>query len=182
MHSGRFLSYSKKKKISQNDHSLSLIVIRCHSLSLAVSRCITLCHWLHQSLSFFVTRCTIRCHSLSLITHLSFGKWSITTKGIKKKALLVKKKHSLVVLIFKLPSGNYLFKFLYSKHNNLILFQYCRIECNGHANYSMFYFINYIGTRWKTVVRFSYTAMSTILATLARCGKVIFEINLDIII
>ena len=30
VHSGRFHSYSKKRKISQNDHSLSLVVICCH--------------------------------------------------------------------------------------------------------------------------------------------------------
>ena len=39
VHSGSFLSYSKKRKISQNDHSLSLVVICCHSLSFAVTRC-----------------------------------------------------------------------------------------------------------------------------------------------
>ena len=40
MLSGRLLSYLKKRKISGNGHSLSLVVIRCHSL--------------YQSLSFVV--------------------------------------------------------------------------------------------------------------------------------
>ena len=53
-----FLSYSKKKEISQNDHWLSFVVTRCHFLSLVVCRFITRCHSL--SLSFVVTRCTIR--------------------------------------------------------------------------------------------------------------------------
>ena len=79
VHSGRFLSYLKKRKISQNNHSLSLVVIRCHSLSFVVTRChplslvVICCHSLSlvviccHSLSFVVTRCTIRCHQLSLI-------------------------------------------------------------------------------------------------------------------
>ena len=76
VHSGRFLSYPKKRKISQNDHLLSLVVIRCHSLSfvvtrchsfsLIVSRCTTCCHWLYHSLSFVVTRF----HSLSIVVPL----------------------------------------------------------------------------------------------------------------
>ena len=53
MHSGRLLSYVKKRKINRNGYSLSLVVIRCT----------TRCH----SLSFVVTRCTTRCHSLSLV-------------------------------------------------------------------------------------------------------------------
>ena len=57
MFSGGLLSYLKKRKISRNGHSLSLVVIRF----------ITLCH----SLSFVVTRCT---------TRLSFCKRSITDK------------------------------------------------------------------------------------------------------
>ena len=50
VHSGMFLSYSKKRKNSQNEHLLSLIVIRCHSLSFEVIRCLSLYH----SLSFVV--------------------------------------------------------------------------------------------------------------------------------
>ena len=70
MHSGR--------KISQYDHSLSLIVI---SLSLLVSRCTIRCHLLYHSLSFDVTRCHSLYKSLSLvvtrcITYLPFYKWS----------------------------------------------------------------------------------------------------------
>ena len=62
VHSGRFLSYSRKKKISQNDHSLSLLVICCHSFSFVV----IFCHSLSLVVPFVVTRCTTRCHSLSL--------------------------------------------------------------------------------------------------------------------
>ena len=90
MHSGRFLSYSRKRKISQNDHSFSLVVIRynllsldvifCPSLSLALIHCHSLslvatrCHSLYHSLSFVVFRCITlslavplvitRCHSM----------------------------------------------------------------------------------------------------------------------
>ena len=49
-HSGRYFSYSKKRKNSQNEHLLSLIVICCHSLSFEVIRCLSLYH----SLSFVV--------------------------------------------------------------------------------------------------------------------------------
>ena len=81
MHSSRFLSYSRKRKISQNDHSLSLVIVRCYSLSLVVppvvTRCTTRCH----SLSLVVIRCYSLYHSLSLvvtrcITRLSFYKQS----------------------------------------------------------------------------------------------------------
>ena len=92
VHSGRLFSYSKKRKITQNHHSLSLVIICCHSLSfdvirchslslivpLVVTRCTTRCH----SLSFVVTRCTTRCHSLSLLftrcITLSFYKRSLS--------------------------------------------------------------------------------------------------------
>ena len=60
MHSDSFLSYSKKRKISQNDPSLS--VTRCHSLSLDVICCTTHCH----SLSLVLIRCQSLYHSLSL--------------------------------------------------------------------------------------------------------------------
>ena len=78
VHSGRFLSYSKKRKISQSDHLLSLAVVRCHSLSFVITRChslslvVTRCHLL----SLVVTRChllslvAIRCHSLSFVAPL----------------------------------------------------------------------------------------------------------------
>ena len=58
MLSGRLLFFEKKKKrkISLNVHSLSLLVIRC------TIRC--------HSLSFVVTHCTTRCHSLSLVVPL----------------------------------------------------------------------------------------------------------------
>ena len=66
VHSGGFLSYSKKRKISQNDHSLSLVTISRHSLSFVVTRCLSLYH----SLSLVITRCTTRCHLLSLVISL----------------------------------------------------------------------------------------------------------------
>ena len=59
----RLLSYSEKRRISRNSHSLSsLVVIRCHWFYHSLSFVVTRCH----SLSFFVTRCTTHCHSLSL--------------------------------------------------------------------------------------------------------------------
>ena len=78
-------SLIRKKRISRNSHSLSLVVIRCHSLSLVVpllSLVVIRCHSLYHSLSLVVTRCTIRCHSLSLVvtqctTRLSFYKRSL---------------------------------------------------------------------------------------------------------
>ena len=82
VHSGRFLSYLKKRKISQNNHSLSFVVTCCHLLSFVVIRCRSLslivicCHSLSlvvplivfrcHSLSFIVTRCNTYCHWLSL--------------------------------------------------------------------------------------------------------------------
>ena len=81
MLSGRLLSYLKKRKVSRNGHSLTLIVIRCHSLSfvvsLVVTRFTTRCH----SLSLVVIRCHPMYHSLSLVvtrctTRLSFYKRS----------------------------------------------------------------------------------------------------------
>ena len=66
VHSDRVLSHQRKRKISQNDHSLSLVVIRCHSLSLVVppdvTRCTTRCH----PLSFVVICCHSLYHLLSL--------------------------------------------------------------------------------------------------------------------
>ena len=67
MLSGRLLSYLKKRKISRNGHSLSLVVIRCHSLYHSLSLVVIRCHSLYHSLSFVVTRCTTRCHSLSFV-------------------------------------------------------------------------------------------------------------------
>ena len=67
MHNGRFLSYSRKKKISQNDYSLSLVVIGCQSLPFAVSRCLSL----SLVAPLVVTRC---------ITRLSFYKRSLKSK------------------------------------------------------------------------------------------------------
>ena len=60
VHSGRFLSYQKQRKISQNGNSLSLVVIRCttryHSLYIVI-----LCF----SLSLVVLLVATRCHSSS---------------------------------------------------------------------------------------------------------------------
>ena len=76
VHSGRLFSYSKKRTITQNDDSLSLViicchsllaVIRCHSLSLIVSHCTTRCYSLYHLLSFVVIRCHSLYHSLSLV-------------------------------------------------------------------------------------------------------------------
>ena len=66
MLSGRLLSYLKKRKISRNGHSLSLVVIRCHSLYHSLSLVVIRCHSLYHSLSFVVTCC----HSLSLVVPL----------------------------------------------------------------------------------------------------------------
>ena len=71
MLSGRLFSYLKKRKISRNGHSLSLVATRCHSLyhslSLVVTRCHSLSllvvirrHSLYHSFSLVVTRCTTR--------------------------------------------------------------------------------------------------------------------------
>ena len=95
MLSGSLLSYLKKRKISRNGHSLSLVVIRCttrcHSLSFVVTRCTTRCH----SLSFVVTCHSLYSlyHSLSLVvtrctTRLSFYKRSVAkilTEGLLDK-------------------------------------------------------------------------------------------------
>ena len=71
VHSGRFLSDLKKRKISQNDHSLSFVVTRCHSLSFVVSRCTTRCTT--RCLYIANTGCTT-CWSLSLVvTCLIYG-------------------------------------------------------------------------------------------------------------
>ena len=103
VHSGRLFSYSKKRTITQNDDSLSLVIICCHSLSfdvirchslslivpLVVTRCTTRCH----SLSFVVTRCTTRFHSLSLLftrcITLSFYKRSLSLTFLINIILLV---------------------------------------------------------------------------------------------
>ena len=71
MHSGRFLSYSRKKKIIQNDYSLPHVVIRCHSLSFVVSRCLSLHHSLSLVIPLVVTR---------YITRLSLYKRSLKSK------------------------------------------------------------------------------------------------------
>ena len=63
VHSGRLFSYSKKRTITQNDDSLSLVIICCHSLSFDVIRC----HSLSLIVPLVVTRCTTRCHSLSFV-------------------------------------------------------------------------------------------------------------------
>ena len=71
--SGRFLSYLKKRKTSQNSHLVSLVVIRCHSLYQSLSFVVIRCHLL----SFVVPLVVIQCHSLSFVvtrcsTRLSF--------------------------------------------------------------------------------------------------------------
>ena len=64
MLSGRLLSYLKKRKISRNGHSLSLVVIRCHSLYHSLSLVVIRCHSLYHSLSLVVPLVVICCHSL----------------------------------------------------------------------------------------------------------------------
>ena len=70
VYGGRFLSYSKKRKIGQKGHSLALVnslalsVSRCTtSLALVVFRCVACCAARCDSLSLVVAA---RCHSLSL--------------------------------------------------------------------------------------------------------------------
>ena len=73
VHCGRFLSDLKKRKISQNDHSLSFVVTRCHSLSFVVSRCTTRCLYIATTgcttcwlLSLVVTCLIYGCHSFNM--------------------------------------------------------------------------------------------------------------------
>ena len=66
MLSGSLLSYLKKREISRNGHSLSLVVTRSHLLSLVVIRYTTRCH----SLSLVVIGCHLLFHSLSLVVPL----------------------------------------------------------------------------------------------------------------
>ena len=79
MHSGRFLPYSRKRKINQNDHSLSFIVTRYHSLPLVVplvsTGFTTRCHRLYHSLSVVIIGC---------ITRLSFYKRLIYSTIVSK--------------------------------------------------------------------------------------------------
>ena len=90
MQSSRFLNHSSKRKISQNDHSLSLVLVHCHSLPLGVFLCSTRCHSVYYSISFVV----IPCHSLLLvvplvvtqcIAHLLFCKPSKNNGTCRKK-------------------------------------------------------------------------------------------------
>ena len=71
VHSGRFLSYSKKRKIKMTTrcHSLSFVVTHCHLLSLVVIL-ITRCHSFHL-LSLVVPLAVGRCYSLSLAVPLA---------------------------------------------------------------------------------------------------------------
>ena len=63
MLSGRFLSYSKRRKIDRNDKLLSFVITRCHSLHhslsfvlpLVVTKCSTRCHLMYYSLTLDVT-------------------------------------------------------------------------------------------------------------------------------
>ena len=85
VYGGRFLSYSKRRKIGQKGHSLSFVGARqflgTHCLSLCHfvgARCVSLCRLLCHSLWFAVACCGC---SLSLaiarcIVRLSFRGWS----------------------------------------------------------------------------------------------------------
>ena len=86
-----------------------LLVTLCHllhhSLSFVVTRRTTRCH----SLSFVVTRCTTRCHSLPLVvtrctTRLSFYKPSVKTQGkcdesVSNEFKIMRKSNSLHQII-----------------------------------------------------------------------------------
>ena len=61
-------------------HSLPLIAICCHSLSLVVLLVVTLCHLLHPSLSFLVTRC----HSLSLVVFRCHSLYHSMSLGVSR--------------------------------------------------------------------------------------------------
>ena len=76
----------RKKKISQNDHSKSLVVIRCHLLSFVVTRC--------HSLSIFAIRCHSLYHSLSLDVSLICLLWTIhfATRNLKITSEIKKRK------------------------------------------------------------------------------------------
>ena len=68
---GRLFSYSKKRRISQNGYSLSLVVMRCRLLYHSLSFVLTRCH----SFSPVVPLVGTRCHSLSLIVPLVVTRW-----------------------------------------------------------------------------------------------------------
>ena len=80
VHSDKFPSYSKKRKISHNYHSLSLIVTRCdllllvfiryHQLSFVVRLVVTCCTTSSHSLLLAVIYCHSLFHSLSLVVSL----------------------------------------------------------------------------------------------------------------
>ena len=71
VHRGMFLFYLKKRKFSQNDRSLSLVVIRCHSL--------------YHSLPFIVTRC----NSVSLVIPLVFTRCITCLSFYKRPCSLI---------------------------------------------------------------------------------------------
>ena len=79
VHSSRFLSYSRKRKISQNDHLLSLVVIRCHSLSFVITGCLSLYHSLSIVVPLVVIRCHLKYHSSVFLYTISGGCfWTFT--------------------------------------------------------------------------------------------------------
>ena len=102
MFSGRLLSYWKKRKISRNGHSLSLVVIcchslyhllyhslpflvtHCHSLSFVVTGCTTRCHSLYRSLYHSLSFVVTRCHSLSLVVPLAVTRCTIRLSFYKR--------------------------------------------------------------------------------------------------
>ena len=81
MHSGRFLSYSRKKKTAKMTtccHSLSFVVTRCHLLSIVVIRCLSLHHSLSLVIPLVVTWC---------VTRLSFYKRSFKSKYLSSNKI-----------------------------------------------------------------------------------------------
>ena len=110
VYSGRFLSYSKK--ISQNEHSLSLVVI---SLSLVVIRCPSLYH----RLSLVVTR---------RITRLSFYKLSKQQNKLKSSLLLKKSTNMLranILRILRIQNAKFSGYYFYMNTNIWRNFQIC---------------------------------------------------------
>ena len=91
VHRGMFLFYLKKRKFSQNDRSLSLVVIRCHSL--------------YHSLPFIVTRC----NSVSLVIPLVFTRCITCLSFYKRPCSLI---NILIRLCFFANNPKFIYFFI----------------------------------------------------------------------
>ena len=100
MHSGRFLSYLKKRKFCQNDYSMSFVVNCCHLLSPIAIRCHSLYHSFYHSLLFIVTCCHSFSFDVSLVCLFindrknqgqGTNQSQFMTIGIQNKKLVIKK-------------------------------------------------------------------------------------------